>query len=431
MVRWRNWAGDQTCRPFHRAAPPDTAAVAEAIRWAGDQGLTVRVAGSGHSFGDLVPTDGLLISLERLAGIRSVRRTPSGAEVVVGAGTVLAELNRLLDEHGLALPNLGDIDAQTIGGAIATATHGTGLAFGNLATRVTSLELVTADGTVHTLGGDDPETLAAARVSLGALGVVTAVGLDVVPAFRLHARDRPMPLAEALFGLDDLVRAHDHVEFHLFPHTATALMRINDRTGDPPAPQGRLSRWVDETLLQNGALDVASRAGRAAPAAIPLLNRAAVAALRPAERTDVSHRVFCTRRSVRFTETEWAMPRAAAHDAVRAIHLAGSRHDVNFPIEVRFAAADTDAFLSPAWDRDSVYVAAHVYRGMAWEPYFRAVGDIARSFGGRPHWGKRHLLDASELAPLYPAWGRFAAVRDRLDPDRRFTNPHVARVLGP
>ncbi|MBW0103872.1 D-arabinono-1,4-lactone oxidase, partial [Pseudonocardia sp. KRD291] len=325
---------------------------------------------------------------------------------------------------------LGDVDAQTVGGAIATATHGTGLGLGTLATRVTSLELVTADGAVRTLTRDDPETLAAARVSLGALGVVTAVGLDVVPAFRLRARDRPMPLAETLFRLDELVHGHDHVEFHLFPHTDTALMRVNDRTGSPAAPQGALSRFVDETLLQNRALDVACRAGRAAPAVIPLLNRAAVAALRPVERTDRSHRVFCTRRTVRFTETEWAMPRAAAHDAVRAIHLAGSRHDVNLPIEVRFAAADTDAFLSPAWDRDTVYVAAHMYRGMAWEPYFRAVGDIARSFGGRPHWGKRHLLDAADLAPLYPAWDRFAAVRDRLDPQRRFTNPHIARVLG-
>lgn len=209
-----------------------------------------------------------------------------------------------------------------------------------------------------------------------------------------------------------------------------AAQVANDRTGEPAQPQAGWSRFVDETLLQNRALDLACRAGRAAPAVIPLLNRTAVAALRPAERTDRSHRVFCTRRTVRFTETEWAMPRAAAHDAVRAIHLAGSRHDVSFPIEVRFAAADTDAFLSPAWGRDTVYVAAHVYRGMAWEPYFRAVGDIARSFDGRPHWGKRHLMDVAGLATLYPAWARFAAVRDRLDPERRFTNPHIARVLG-
>ena len=430
MARWRNWTGDQMCRPARRLSPGDAAEVAAAVRWAGEQGRPVRVAGSGHSFGDLVPTDGVVLTLERLRGIRSVTPTPDGAEVVVGAGTSLEELNRLLDGQGLALPNLGDIDRQTVAGALATATHGTGILLGNLATRVTGLELVTADGAIRTVSGDDPETLAAARVSLGALGVVTAVGLAVVPAFRLHARDRPMPLAEVLFRLDELVDWHDHFEFHLFPHTSVALTRTNDRTGKPAEPQGRWSRFVDETLLQNRALDLACRAGRAAPAAIPVLNRTAASALRPTERTDRSDRVFCTRRTVRFTETEWAMPRAAAQHAIRAIHLAGSRYDVGFPIEVRFAAADTDAFLSPAWERDSVYVAAHVYRGMPWEPYFRAVQDIARSFDGRPHWGKRHLLDAAALAPLYPAWERFAAVRRRLDPDRRFTNPHVARVLG-
>ncbi len=430
VARWRNWTGDQMCRPADRIAPFDVDGVVDAVHRAGNRGHTVRVAGSGHSFSDVVPTDGMLLDLAWLRGIRSVERTGSGAVVTVGAGTPLYELNRELDGLCLAMPNLGDIDRQTVAGAIATATHGTGARHGHLATRVVSLEMVTADGTVRTVDRSDPETLAAARVSLGALGVVTAVGLDVVPAFRLWARDRPMPLAEVLSRLDEFADRHDHFEFHLFPHTATALTRTNDRTGEPARPQGRWSRYVDETLLQNRALDSACRLGRTAPATIPLLNRAAAAALRPAERVDVGHRVFCSRRTVRFTETEWAMPRAAAADAVRAIHLAGGRYDVNLPIEVRFAARDTDAFLSPCWDRDTVHVAAHTYRGMPWEPYFRAVQDIARSFDGRPHWGKRHLLRADGLAPLYPAWNRFATVRDRLDPQRRFTNAHVARVLG-
>lgn len=430
MALWRNWTGDQMCRPADRVAPSDVDGVVDVVRRAAVRGHKVRVTGSGHSFSDLVPTDGVLLDLTGLRGIRSVERSPTGAVVTAGAGTPLHELNRELDAVGLAMPVLGDIDRQTVAGAVATATHGTGVRHGNLSTRVVALEMVTADGTVATIDRSDPETLAAARVSLGALGVVTAVGLDVVPAFRLRARDRPMPLADVLSRLDELAEEHDHFEFHLFPHTATALTRANDRTDDPPRAQGRLSRYVDETLLQNRALDVACRLGRTAPAAIPVLDRAAAAALRPADRVDVAHRVFCSRRTLRFTETEWAMPRAAAADAVRAIHLAGGRYDVTLPIEVRLAAGDTDAFLSPCWDRDTVYVAAHVYRGMPWEPYFRAVQDIARSFHGRPHWGKRHLLRADGLAPLYPEWERFAAVRDRLDPQRRFTNPHVARVLG-
>ncbi len=428
--RWRNWTGDQMCRPADQVSPSDVDGVVDVVRRAGTLGHTVRVAGSGHSFSDVVPTDGVLVHVGRLRGVRSVERNDEGAVVTVGAGTTLHELSRELDGLGLAMPVLGDIDSQTVAGAVATATHGTGVRHGHLATSVVALEMVTADATVRTIDRSEPETLAAARVSLGALGVVTAVGLDVVPAFRLWARDRPMPLAETLSRLDELADRHDHFEFHLFPHTATALTRTNDVTGEPARLQGRGSRWVDETLLQNRALDAVCRLGRTAPAAIPLLNRAAATALRPVERVDVGHEVFCSRRTVRFTETEWAMPRAAAADVVRAIHLAGSRYDVTLPIEVRFAAADTHAFLSPCWDRDTVFVAAHVYRGMPWEPYFRAVQDIARSFDGRPHWGKRHLLRADGLAPLYPAWDRFAAVRDRLDPHRRFTNPHVARVLG-
>ncbi|WP_165922396.1 D-arabinono-1,4-lactone oxidase [Pseudonocardia endophytica] len=430
MARWRNWTGDQMCRPAEYAEPSDVDGVVDVVRRAESTGRVVRVAGSGHSFSDVVATDGVLVHLGRLRGIRSLERTGRGAVVTVGAGTRLHELNRELDGLGLAMPNLGDIDRQTVAGAVATATHGTGARHGNLATRVVALEMVTADGTVTTIDRGDPETLAAARVPLGALGVVTAVALDVVPAFRLWARDRPMPLAEVLSGIDELADRHDHFEFHLFPHTATALTRTNDVTGVPARPQGRASRWVDETLLRNRGLGAVCRLGRTAPTAIPLLNRLAATALRPAERVDVAHRVFCSRRTVRFTETEWAMPRSAAADAVRAIHLAGGRYDVTLPIEVRFGAADTDAFLSPSWDRDTVFVAAHVYRGMPWEPYFRAVQDIARSFDGRPHWGKRHLMRADALAPLYPAWERFAAVRERLDPQRRFTNPHVTRVLG-
>jgi L-gulono-1,4-lactone dehydrogenase len=429
VARWRNWTGDQMCRPAERAEPSDVDAVVDVVRRAGSAGRTVRVAGSGHSFSDVVPTDGVLLHLGRLRGIRAVERTGSGALVTVGAGTPLHELNRDLDDLGLAMPNLGDVDRQTVAGAIATATHGTGARHGHLATRVVALEMVTADGTVRKIDRKDPETLAAARVSLGALGVVTAVGLDVVPAFRLRARDRPMPLAEVLARLDELTGGHDHFGFHLFPHTATALTRTNDVTGEP-VPSHRRSRWVEETLLRNRGLDAVCRLGRTAPTAVPLLNRVAAAAPRPTERVDVAHRVFCTRRTVRYTGTEWAMPRTATADVVRAIHLAGSRYDVTLPIEVRFAAADTDAFLSPCWDRDTVFVAAHVYRGMPWEPYFRAVQDIARSFDGRPHWGGRHLLRADGLAPLYPAWERFAAVRERLDPQRRFTNPYVARVLG-
>jgi L-gulono-1,4-lactone dehydrogenase len=316
-----------------------------------------------------------------------------------------------------------------VAGAISTATHGTGARLGNLATQVEELDLVLADGSLLRCAPGSDE-LRAARVSLGALGVLATVTLRVVPAFRLRAEDRPRPLADTLAELDEHVGGADHFEFYVFPHSDRALTRTNTRTDAPAAPRGRLRRFLDEELVPNDLLGAVCRLGRRFPAAVPRLNRQVAAAFAASVLTDVSHRVFTSPRRVRFTEMEWALPRAACEPVLRAALRAAERHVVNFPIEVRFTAADDESFLSPSWCRDTAYVAVHAFDGMPWEAYFRDVQDVALAHDGRPHWGKRHLLDAAALAPRYPAWDHFQAVRNRLDPDRRFTNAHVARVLG-
>ena len=425
---WRTWSGGEACEPAVVERPASTADVVAAVERAVAAARPVKAVGSGHSFTGVALTGGSLLLTDRLTGLVDADR--ASGRVRVRAGTTIHALGGLLDEQGLALPNLGDIDAQTIAGAIATGTHGTGATLPGLAAQVTALQLVTAAGDVLEVDAGDPDLLGAARVSLGALGVVTEVELQAVPAFTLRGVDRPLPLADVLDGLDQLVAGHRHFEFYVFPHADVALTRANDAVDEPPRPRGRAAAWLRDVLLTNHAFHAICLAGRAAPAAIPALNRFATWAAGSSVRVDRSDRVFATRRLVRFTEMEYALPRPAVAGAVREIKAIAERFPVGFPMEVRFAAAD-DVPLSMAHGRDTAYVAVHVFRGMAWEPYFRAVEAVAVRAGGRPHWGKRHFRTAGSLAPAYPAWDRFAAVRARLDPGGVFANAYTDQVLGP
>jgi len=422
---WTNWAGDQRCEPAAVERPAAVGEVVGAVERAVTAGRCVRVAGSGHSFTGAVLTDGSLVTLERMGALLDA--DPATGLVRVQAGISIRALNQALADRGLALANLGDIDAQAIAGAVATATHGTGVTLRNLSAQVRALQLVTAAGEVLEIdGGDD---LLAARVALGALGIVTELTLQTVTAFTLRGVDAPAPLAEALEGLDERVDGHRHFEFFVFPHADTALTRSNDPVDEPPRPRSPLRAYVDDVLLANRAFQLACAIGRAVPSAIPTLNRLVTRLAGSRTRVDRSDRIFATPRLVRFTEMEYALPRHVAADAVRAIKATAERHTINFPIEVRFVAAD-DAFLSPVHERESVYIAVHAFKGMEWERYFRAVEAIADEHGGRPHWGKRHFQTAATLAPRYPQWERFAAVRARLDPEGVFTNAYTDRVLG-
>jgi L-gulonolactone oxidase len=425
---WRNWAGDEACEPAVVERPASAAGVAAAVGRAADAGRAVRVAGSGHSFTPAVLTDGTLLHLGRMTGI--VEADPGSGRVRVRAGTTIRALNEQLAGRGLALENLGDIDAQTIAGALATGTHGTGARLPGLAGQVEALELVTATGDVVELDGSDQTALRAARVSLGALGVVTEVTLRCLPAYTLRGADASEPLEEVLAALDERVDGHRHFELFTFPHSCLALTRTNDVVDAPPSPRSAARAYVEDVLLGNRAFEALCLLGRAAPRAIPRINRMAGRLAGAGVRVDRSDRIFATPRLVRFTEMEYALPRAAAPEALRAMKAAAERFDVSFPLELRFTAGD-DALLSPTAGEDTAFVAVHVFRGMAWEPYFRAVEAIADAHGGRPHWGKRHFQTAATLAPRHPGWEEFQAVRARLDPEGRFANGYVDRVLGP
>ena len=385
----------------------------------------VKVAGAGHSFTDIACTDGVMLDLSRMNRVLAV----DGELVTVQAGITIRELGPALAARGLALENQGDADPQTIAGAAATATHGTGGRFGNVSSRVEALRLVTAAG--HVVELRDGDDLLAGRVSLGALGAISALTLRCVPAFTIQRLDQPRPLDDVLARLDEHVEASDHFELFVFPYTRTALTLTSERGQREPQPAGALTVFLRDVLLENAALELACRLGRRLPGLIPQINRALVGAMSPSEHLDQSHRVYANRRTVRFTEMEYAIPREHTAEALeRVLALIERRRlPVGFPIELRVTAGD-DALLSTAEGRATGYLAVHQYRGMEFESYFRAVEAIMDEYGGRPHWGKRHYQSAATLRPRYPGFDRFLAIRERLDPERKFANDYLRRVLG-
>jgi FAD-linked oxidoreductase len=430
MAEWRNWAGDQACRPVEVARPRNRDELAAVVAAAAGAGRTVSVRGAGHSFTETALTDGALLDLGALSGV--IDADPASGRVRVGGGTVLAELNRDLDRLGLAMENLGDIDRQTIAGAISTGTHGTGSRLPNISAQVEGLELVLGDGSVRELGDSShPELLRAARVGVGALGAISAVTLRCVPAFVLDRVDRPLPREEVLDSFQELADANDHFELFTFPYADSALVLERNRTEAPARPRGRAAAFLNDVVLENWALEAISAAGKAFPGAIPSFSRLAARLASGSHAIDRSHRIFVNERRVRFTEMEYGVPREHGPEAARRVidWVRGNRYPVFFPIEMRVTAAD-DAPLSTASGRDTAYIAVHQYRGMEWRPYFEAVEEIMDSYDGRPHWGKRHFQTAETLAPRYPGWAEFAAAREELDPGRAFANEYARRVLG-
>ncbi|HET9080430.1 MAG TPA: D-arabinono-1,4-lactone oxidase [Trebonia sp.] len=455
-MTWQNWAGTASADPVRRAWPRSTEEIANAVTAAARDGLTVRALGSGHSFTPAAVTSGVALDLSIWSGI--IAADLDSGFVAVRSGTTIRDLNAALGTLGLALANLGDIDAQTVAGAISTGTHGTGAGLGGLATQVTGLELVLADGSVVDCSARErPDLFSAARVSVGALGVISTVTLQCVPAFTLAADERPMHLEEVLARFGELAADNDHFEFFWFPYSRNALVKRNNRisredaalcrpdgrpragtavvpamrTSSVPPPMPKWRRFLEYEVMENAAFGALCRTGRAVPATIKPLNRLAAATLSRRSYSAPSHEVFVTPRRVRFVESEYAVPRDSLLDVLAELRAGVVRlaHPVMFPVEVRVAAAD-DVWLSTAYGRDSAYVAIHQYVGLPYTDYFRLFESIAASAGGRPHWGKLHTRDASYFRSAYPRFGDFLRVRDEVDPVRRFANPYLEQVFG-
>ncbi|MEP7200818.1 MAG: D-arabinono-1,4-lactone oxidase [Chloroflexota bacterium] len=399
---WMNWSGSVSCAPQRSATPTSEAELIALVRQAQRDNLTVRVAGTGHSFVPLCATDGALISLDSLQGVVATDRAALTA--TVWGGTKIHQLGEPLLAAGMAMENMGDIDRQSIAGAVSTGTHGTGHTLGNISTQVVGLRLITADGdALDCAPTTEPEIFRAAQVSLGLLGVVSQIALRLLPAYRLHERTWVASFDECFAQMDALIAENRHWEFFWSPRDdACAMKTLNPTTAEPftgpPAPpdvSGRLGRYVK------------------------------------AERIDWSHRIFPSERNLKFNEMEFAVAAAHGPDCLCEIRqLMLTKHtDVLWPIEYRTLHSD-DICISPASGRETIAISAHQAAELPHQNFFADVEAIFRNHHGRPHWGKLHSHDARELRDLYPQWERFHAVRARLDPSGRFVNDYLrAQVL--
>jgi len=424
--RWRNWSGNQQAVAVDVLTPGSVDEVSALVKDASGSGRRVKVVGSGHSFTAIALADDQRMHLHRLTDLVKI----DGDLVTVQAGMPLHALNALLAERGLALPNLGDIDAQTVAGAISTGTHGTGAGHSTLASCVEAITLVTGTGAILHVDKTS-ELFPAARLGLGALGIATEVTLRCVPAFVLLADERPMRLVEVLAQLDEQIASHDHVEFFWYPYTQLAQLKRNKTVPVSDRPLSSFRRWLDDEFIANTLWQGVCGLGRATPALVPAINAISARALTARTYTDRSDRVFCTSRRVRFLEMEYEIPRAALPEVLSTLPrmIEELPFKVQFPVEVRFTGPD-DIWLSHGYGRKSAYIAVHQYLGSPHEPYFRAFESICASLGGRPHWGKMHFRDADSLRPVYPHFDDFLGVRDKLDPARVFTNGYLDRILG-
>ncbi len=434
--QWSNWSGIVQCSPRQVLKPASIDELRQAIRSAGQDGRKVRVVGSGHSFTPLVQSNDILISLDNLQGIEQVDADrEQGGTVTVLGGTKLKKLGDDLLAQGLAQENLGDIDVQSIAGALSTGTHGTGARFGTLSTQIAGLTLVTADGELLECSPEqNPDIFKAAQVSLGMLGIIARVKLRVVPAKRLHFQSHGERLGPCLDNLERYRQENSHFEFYWFPYTEGVQVKFGNETTEAAANGGNTwsKLWgnFNKVVLENGVYWVLSEACRLRPQFCQSVSKISVAALANVDEVEYSHRVFATPRWVRFNEMEYNVPVEHARTVITEIQESINRHQfaVHFPIECRFVHAD-DIWLSPAYQREAFYIAVHMYRGMPYRDYFQHIEEIFRRYQGRPHWGKLHTQSAQSLVELYPRWNDFRRVRATLDPRGMFLNDYLHELF--
>ena len=429
MPTWKNWAGNQKSHPVRVEKPSSESDVVAIVKRAALNNQKVKAVGSGHSFTGIAVPNEVMIDLTRLNRVTNVDL--ARGLVTVQAGIVLSELNAQLERHQLSMPNLGDVTYQTLAGALSTSTHGTGLQRTGLAAQIVAFRMVTAAGDVLICSEhENQEVFHCGRVSLGALGVLTEVSLNVVPAFNLRAVEQTMRIDDVLRNFTQLITDNDFFEFYWVPHTKWALTKANNVSTDAIDSPSRFATWYNKMFLENYAFGLLCRLGRLFPKLIPKLATIIPSSGR-VEYVNISHRIFSSKRLVKFYEMEYSISLEALVPALREVMqmVADRGFKISFPVEVRCTASDNIP-LSTSTGRQSAYIAVHMFKGTEYAEYFSAVEAILRKYEGRPHWGKIHNLDASQISRLYPEYQRFIEVRNQLDPEGVFTNDYLRRVLG-
>lgn len=426
---WRNWSGLVRSSLKEVWYPETREEIANALKEAGRSGSTIRMVGSSHSFTPLVATDYVHLSLDQMQGITSVNS--DRLLVDVQAGTKLKRLGDELEQLGYAQQNLGDINVQSLAGAFSSGTHGTGIDFGIISTQIESLTVVTGRGDlIECSERDNAAWFKALQVSLGALGVITDVRLQVIPAKRMHYQSSRMSLEQCLYSLHSLRTTNRHFEFYWFPYTDQVQVKVMNTTEREVTKNGGWNQF-NKLVIENGIFWAMSEMCRVVPRLSASVSRLSAACVPVGEEVGAAHKLFATPRLVRFNEMEYSIPADALQPALEEIRdcILRKKYTVHFPIECRYVRGD-DIWLSPAFGRDSAYIAIHMYKGMPFGPYFDDVERILLRYEGRPHWGKLHHLRAKQLKNLYPRWDDFLQVRRELDPQGILLNPYLKSVFG-
>ncbi len=410
---WRNWVGNQSCIARYKGAPSNESQLREMVAEADQQDLNIRVAGSGHSFTPVVGTGGLLLSLAGMQGVLGFDSAKK--QVRVAAGTRIHDLTLALQQQGYSLVNQGDIDSQAVAGAFTTGTHGTGLRLGCLATSIAGLRLVQADGSVLEVGQTgtpaDTELLHAAQVSIGTLGVISELTLQVTDSYNLHEKLWRDDFETCMQRHDELAATHRHFGFFWSPTAQSRHLYCLPDTQAAPLTTTRATSDVCEMKT----MDITQE---------PCFST-------PFEKIAYSSEIYPIEYIPNFHELEYAVPVQHGKEAIRAVReLMLTKHtNCLFPIEYRFTAGDA-AWLSPFHQQDSITLSVSGQPGVDYWNYLRDVDAILRRYGSRPHWGKMHFLDTDDVTALYPRAQDFRSLRRKLDPQGRFLNEHVRMLLG-
>lgn len=424
----KNWSKRIEWQPEQISYPTTEQEIQDLVQLAITQKKSIRIIGSGHSFNPLWVTDHILISLDQYQGLVAVDKEALTA--TVKAGTKLFKLGDLLFEQGMAMENLGDIDVQSLAGTISTGTHGTGSAFGTISTQVIKIRFVNGKGEVMVCSETEhKELFKAAQVSLGVLGIITEITLQCVPAYRLELINKVEQLSDVLATYKERNQENRNFEFYYFPHDNRVFTKTSNLATDQ-ADKVSFTNYLTETVLENYVFKLLCEIAYRFPSMNKSIAKLSAAAIPNTRKVYHAHKVYATQRLVRFNEMEYNVPVEAHNEVLKEMikTIERSNFHVHFPIENRVVAKD-DAYLSPAYERNSAYIACHVYNKKDYRPFFKAMESILKAYEGRPHWGKMHTLGAKDLAERYPKFETFQKHRQAQDPDGIFLNDYLKQIL--
>lgn len=430
MHTQKNWAENVQWNPSEVKYPSSEIEIQQVVLEALNAKKKIRIIGTGHSFTALCTTNEVLVSLDNYQGITSVNKEKNIA--TVKGGTKLRLLGELLFSEGLAMENLGDIDVQSIAGTISTGTHGTGVNFGTISTQVIALKFINGKGEIISCSKTENESLLkAAQVSLGCLGIITEISIQCVPAYKLKLQNKKEKLNDVLATLPQRNLENRNFEFYWIPYTDTAWTKTSNIVKNSEPDKVNFFNYWTEYVLENYVFKVFCELARVFPSQNKTVANITAASINNVKKVYHSHKVYATQRMVKFTEMEYNVPAEAYQEVFKDITklVNSKKFNIHFPIESRWVKGD-DVYMSPAYGRDSAYIACHVYKGKEYQQYFKALEEVFRAYDGRPHWGKMNTLTSVDIATMYPKYETFMEHRKEQDPNNIFVNIYIEKLLG-